>query len=183
MTKKPEKERLYAGYHFEEILRCFADTINRTCFMHSNNYEDAKDCFQNTFLKLYISDKEFESKEHIKAWLLTVALHECLDVYRQSWKSKTNLCEDMNTIMMQKKLVMNADDNTDDATLAIVLSLPIKYRRVIYLYYYEEYSIADIAKMLELSENTVKTQLVRGRDKINQKISQQGNERYRRYIV
>ena len=183
MTEYNQENKTYAGKSFEDVLRQLADTINRACLLHCGNREDANDCFQNTFLKLYLTDKEFESMEHIKAWLLTVALHECMDVYRQKWKRKISLSDDIGSVMLQKEGFLQEDEKTEDETLKIVLSLPLKYRRVIYLYYYEEYSVAEIAAILSLSENTIKTQLSRGRDKINQKINQSGNKLYRTYLI
>jgi RNA polymerase sigma-70 factor (ECF subfamily) len=156
---------------FENTLRLFADTVTKICKLHCGNEEDAKDCFQNTFLKLFESNNMFDSKAHIKAWLITVAIHECADIYRQSWKKYIQLKEDMNSILLQEEVLQQPDVDSADDTLEKVLRLPVKYRRVLYLYYYEQYSVAEIAKMLSVSENTVKTQMARGRKKLNDQLS------------
>lgn len=161
------QENRFVGMDFETALRFFADTVTRICKLHCSNEEDAKDCFQNTFLKLFRSKDIFVTKEHMKAWLITVAIHECADVYRQSWKKYIQLHEDMGTFLVQREDSQKYNAAYEDDTLEKVLELPAKYRRVLYLYYYEQYSIPEIANMLSVSENTVKTQMARGRKKLN----------------
>lgn len=65
--------KTYAGIPYEEIVRRYADDITRLCVVWTQNEEAAKDCFQNTFLKLYATKKSFREEEHIKAWLFKVA--------------------------------------------------------------------------------------------------------------
>ena len=65
--------KTYAGIPYEEIVRRYADDITRLCVVWTQNEEAAKDCFQNTFLKLYMTKKSFREEEHIKAWLFKVA--------------------------------------------------------------------------------------------------------------
>jgi RNA polymerase sigma-70 factor (ECF subfamily) len=161
----------FAGMNFETALRLFADTVTRICKLHCSNEEDAKDCFQNTFLKLFKSKDIFQTEAHLKAWLITVTIHECADVYRQGWKKYTLLREDMNTLLLQKEELQQIVNEHSDDTLEKVLELPVKYRRVLYLYYYEQYSISEIAKMLSVSENTIKTQMARARKKLNNRLS------------
>lgn len=62
----------YAGMEYEDVVRQYADDITRLCVVWTQNEEAAKDCFQNTFLKLYQTEQTFREEEHIKAWLYTV---------------------------------------------------------------------------------------------------------------
>lgn len=77
--------KTYAGIPYEEIVRRYADDITRLCVVWTQNEEAAKDCFQNTFLKLYMTKKSFREEEHIKAWLFKVARNECRDYHKQFW--------------------------------------------------------------------------------------------------
>ena len=176
------EEQIYAGMEFEEALRYFADTVNRACRLHCGNEEDAKDCFQNTFLKLYLSDKKFDDKEYLKAWLLTVALHECANLHRQSWKTRINLTDDMSSVLLEQEQFKRVIEEHSDGTLEEVLTMPLKYRQVLYLFYYEEYNIAEIAHILMTSENTVKTRLARGRKKLNLRLQQNATSGCSMYI-
>lgn len=147
----------YAGMSFEQVLKKYADTVTRVCIVHCGNQIDAQDCFQNVFLKLYQSDIDFESEDHIRAWLRRVAVNECTDWYRQFWKRRIILTDEIPDHYSE------LTQDQEDSVIPYLLKLPFKYRRILYCHYYEEKKISEIAKELNLSENTVKTQLVRGR--------------------
>lgn len=147
----------YAGMSFEQVLKKYADAVTRVCIVHCGNQTDAQDCFQNVFLKLYQSDIDFESEEHIRAWLIRVAVNECTDWYRQFWKRRIILTDEIpdNNSELNQEM--------EDSVIPYLMKLPFKYRRILYCHYYEDKKISEIATELKLSENTVKTQLVRGR--------------------
>jgi len=154
----------YAGMSFEQVLKKYADTVTRVCIVHCGNQTDAQDCFQNVFLKLYQSDIDFESEAHIRAWLIRVAVNDCTDWYRQFWKRRIILTDefpDNNSEIAQEQ---------DDSVIPYLMKLPFKYRRILYCHYYEDKKISEMATELKLSENTVKTQLVRGRELLKRNI-------------
>ena len=154
----------YVGMSYEQVLKRYADTVTRVCIVHCGNQTDAQDCFQNVFLKLYQSDIDFESEAHIRAWLIRVAVNDCTDWYRQFWKRRIILTDefpDNNTEMTQEQ---------DDSVIPYLMKLPFKYRRILYCHYYEDKKISEMATELKLSENTVKTQLVRGRELLKRNI-------------
>lgn len=122
----------------------------------------AKDCFQNTFLKLYQTKKEFVDAEHMKAWLIRVARNECNDCYRTFWRRNVDLGFEPDE---NAKALFDYDEETNQLLLALH-RLSGQYREVLYLYYYEEYDTAEIAKILRLNVNTVKSRLRRGRNKL-----------------
>ncbi len=119
------------------------------------NAEDAEDMVQETFLKLISSKKRFESEEHEKAWLIVTASNTCKDELRR-WKRRL---ENIKTLSRQENVVRKGDDGV----LEWVMTLPVKYKQVIYLYYYEGYRTSEIAGMLHCSESTVRNRLLRGR--------------------
>ena len=154
----------YAKMSFEQVLKKYADAVTRVCIVHCGNQTDAQDCFQNVFLKLYQSDIDFESEAHIRAWLIRVAVNDCTDWYRQFWKRRIILTDeipDNNSELTQEQ---------DDSVIPYLMKLPFKYRRILYCHYYEDKKISEIATELKLSENTVKTQLVRGRELLKRNI-------------
>ena len=154
----------YAGMSFEQVLKKYADAVTRVCIVHCGNQTDAQDCFQNVFLKLYQCDIDFESKAHIRAWLIRVAVNECTDWYRQFWKRRIILTDEI----PDHKLDLTQEQ--DDSVIPYLMKLPFKYRRILYCHYYEDKKISEIAIELKLSENTVKTQLVRGRELLKRNI-------------
>ena len=142
----------------EEIAKIYNrqyNTVYHICFSFMKNAVDAEDMVQETFLKLISSKKQFESEEHEKAWLIVTASNTCKDELRR-WKRRL---ENIKSLFQQENVVQKEDDSI----LEWVMTLPVKYKQVIYLYYYEGYRTSEIAGMLHCSESTVRNQLLRGR--------------------
>jgi RNA polymerase sigma-70 factor (ECF subfamily) len=149
---------------YENIVEKFSDTVTRICMIKCKNYHNAEDCYQNVMLKLYqnidtISQLDDEST---KKWLIKVALNECTNLYRKLILHRTESLDEL--------IVADGNHFKDRELLNMVLKLPQKYKDVIYLYYYEEYSINEIAEMLGCPQATVKTRLRRGRDRLKVQI-------------
>jgi RNA polymerase sigma factor, sigma-70 family len=153
----------YAGMSFEDVTKEFSDNVTRICISATGNYEDAKDCFQNTFLKLYTSKKSFNNKEHLKAWLLRVAINECKDYHRSFWKRNVDFDYDYDKFFATRSTMKCGDTDEMETLLTALRSLPYKYYQIIYLYYIEGYNTSEISELLHMSCNTVKSRLNRGR--------------------
>lgn len=135
----------------------YADMVKRICFIHLKNEADTEDIFQTVFLKYAMSDTVFESEAHKKAWLIRVTLNACKDLLKSFFHKRTVPLD----MYVEKSGVA---DSARSEVLEAVLSLPEKYRRVVYLHYYEGYTAPEIAEILQIKVNTVYTQLTRGRD-------------------
>ena len=147
----------YAGLEFEQVVRQYADTVLSACVMRLNNTADAEDCFQDTFLKLYTDPPELRDREHLKAWLIRVAINRCKNLIRDSRRVVS-----LETVPETPSPV--SDDDSDISWA--LMRLEPKYREVLYLHYVERYKVDEIASILEMKPNTVKTTLSRGRDKL-----------------
>jgi len=174
MNIQNNQERKFVDLNYEQAVKKFSDTVTRLCIMRCSNSEDVKDCYQNVFIKLYISKVDFESYEHIKAWLIRVTVNECTDLHKQYWKKNVLLSND-NSMLEIFGLHVNEQDHSEN-TFEAVMALPGKYRQVIYLYYYEEYKLHEIAQILNIKESTVKSQLARGRNILKNKLGGYKNE-------
>lgn len=146
---------LYMDGEITQIYSRQFDTVYRVCFSYMKNAEDAEDMVQETFLKLISCEKQFESEEHERAWLIVTASNTCKDELRR-WKRRL---ENIRLFSKQE----NTAQKEDDRVLEWVMALPVKYKQVIYLYYYEGYRTSEIASMLHCSESMVRNQLLRGR--------------------
>lgn len=146
---------LYMDGEITQIYSRQFDTVYRVCLSYMKNAEDAEDMVQETFLKLILCEKQFESEEHERAWLIVTASNTCKDELRR-WKRRL---ENIRLFPKQENTVPKEDDKV----LEWVMALPVKYKQVIYLYYYEGYQTSEIASMLHCSESTVRNQLLRGR--------------------
>lgn len=140
----------------QELIERYQNNLFAAAFQVCKSREDAEDVVQETFIQYYTSKKEFESKEHIRAWLLRVAINKAKNVNMTFWHR--------NRQPLEEYIESLAFETEADGTLfETVLGLPEKYRIVIHLFYYEEYSVREIAHVLKLSESNVKARLSRGR--------------------
>lgn len=145
----------------EQFYKDYYALVFRIAFSQVKNHADAEDIAQEAFVRLLRSQPNFDCREHEKAWMIRVTLNLCKDLQ----KSKPyNVNVSMETVPEAEKAYFKMPCMEEDETLWAVLELPEKYRNCLYLFYYEEYSVRDIAKLFEMQENTVKTNLRRGRE-------------------
>lgn len=138
--------------NFNDVFSKYKDMITRICILNLRNTQDAKDCFQNVFIKLFQSQTNFQDENHLKAWLIRVATNECRNYQKRFYKKTINIDD-----------VLIEEHHEELVLLPVVLKLPYKYKNILYLYYYEGYKTFEIAHLLEMNENTVKSHLKRGR--------------------
>lgn len=148
----------------ERIVSTYADTLLRLCFTYLGSVQDAEDIVQTVYLKLLVSGPEFQSPEHEKAWLIRTAVNACKDELRAFRRRAVPL-----EVIPEK----TAPEIPASPVLDSVMALPDKYRGVIYLFYYEGYSIREIAGLLGRSETAVAAQLSRGRRKLRKMLGGQ----------
>ena len=153
------KERL------EQIFRDYYQLIYRVAFSQVKNHADAEDITQEVFLKIIRHDMRYQSMEHERAWIVRVTVNLCRDLLKSKWHKTSVSMEDVSE--EQRGSCKNFTEIQDDMMWA-VLQLPEKYRNCLYLFYYEDYSIKEIAQSLEMPENTVKTNLKRGRQALKE---------------
>ena len=133
----------------------YKNNVYAAAYSCVRNAADAADLQQETFLRLYVCDTEFENDTHIKAWLLRVVVN----------LSKNHLRDNRRVVLTELTETLPAPDSGEQQdVLEAVLALPEKYRAPIHLHYYEDYSVHEIAEILDLTEGAVKTRLRRGRN-------------------
>ena len=141
---------------YTRLVRRYIDMVFRVALNYLRNSNDAEDITQTVFEKLLRENKSFENEEHIRSWLIRVAVNECKKMLRSPWR-KVEPLEDYQTAV--------AFDNPAHSDLyRAVMELPKKYRMAIYLHYYEGYSTQEIASLLRIPKNTVCSHLKRGRE-------------------
>ncbi|MEZ3505991.1 MAG: sigma-70 family RNA polymerase sigma factor [Lachnospiraceae bacterium] len=138
--------------------------LYRIAFANMRSRADAEDAVQEAFLRYMKDEKPIRSMEHEKAWLIRTTIHICMDMLKSGWRRKTVPLEE--SVLAASKEVYLPYQIKDDRTLEAVLKLPVHYRNPIYLFYYEDYSIQEIAGALHEKEGTIKTRLRRGREEV-----------------
>ena len=150
----------------QEITRVigqYADTVRRICMLHLKNHADTEDIFQTVFLKYALRSDAFESPEHEKAWLIRITVNACKDLLKSFFRNQTVSLEELPELPGRI-----SQDNRE--VLEAVLSLPAKYKDVVYLHYYEGYTAPEISRILRMNPNTVYTRLTRAKEILRNKL-------------
>lgn len=150
------------------LMERYQNHLYRIAFSICQNREDAEDVVQDTFLQYHILKKEFEDETHIRAWLMRVAINKSRNIVRAFWRKHRQSLESY----MEE---LDFPDTESSALFEAVLRLPEKQRTVIHLFYYEDYTIKEIAEILHVSESNVKVRLNRGRAALREEIKEDWN--------
>ena len=140
--------------------------VYRIAMMMLQNSADAEDAVQNVFLKFVEKGQEFNDEEHENAWFITVTKNYCKDQLKSSWKKQVDFVEIPETA--------STEEEAEDILLPYIMNLKEKYREVLYLYYYEEYSVKEMARILGRGESTLQTQLSAARGKLKKILEKEG---------
>ncbi len=144
----------------DQIVEKYFNMVYKLALNQTKDRTHADDVTQEVFLRFIKKEYHFQSEEHIKAWLLRVTINCSHNVFNSSWFKKTTpLSED---------IVFDEKEKGD--VYYATLELPHKYRTVIHLFYYEDFSVSEISRYLGVKESTVKSQLHRGREKLKEKL-------------
>lgn len=141
---------------FEEKYNTYGAMLYRISFLYLGNAADAEDILHDVFIKYLYLKKKFNSSEHEKAWLIRITQNSCLDMLKKAGRKNINV-DDLSVA------VQNESDTQQDV-IRSVLALPPKYKAVIILYYYNGYSVEEVAHILKISKSAVKKRLQRGRE-------------------
>ena len=136
-----------------ELARAYAPAIYRLAYARTGSRADAEDIMQEVFVRLLRTRPDFADRAHARAWLLRVAANCANDWFRAPWRRRERPLTDS----------LPAPEHEDGGVVEAVLALPAKYRTAVHLYYYEELSVAEIAKITGKSESAVKSRLFRAR--------------------
>ncbi len=148
----------------DDYLDAYGDMVYRVAFSYTKNKMDAEDVAQDVFLKLLSAKPSFESSTHEKAWLLRVTINLCKNRLKSFWHTKTGALSDT--------LPYRDCPNEDSGVLQAVLSLPALQRITVYLFYYEGYSTAEIAPLIQKKESTVRSLLHRARAALKEQLKE-----------
>ena len=157
---RPETQVLFERYR---------QNVYAAAFSVCRNAADAEDVLQDTFLQYHKTNKDYKDEQHIRAWLLRVAMNRATDVYRKRKRRQEAPLDDYaETLAFPSPAASTLFDT--------VMALPETYRSVIHLFYYEDYTVAEIAKLLHLSQSNVKTRLSRGRNLLKETLKEDWND-------
>ncbi|MCX4248676.1 MAG: RNA polymerase sigma factor [Bacilli bacterium] len=139
---------------FNELYQMYSNDIYRLAFSYLLNKEDSEDVVQKVFIKLYNNKKILSlTHEDAKRWLFRVCINEAKDILKSPWRKLKAIIKD------------DVKDKTDkkDILIESLNNINSDYRIPLYLFYYEGYSIKEIALQMGKSESAIKMRLSRGK--------------------
>ncbi len=153
------------------LVNDYADLILRLSYTYLGSTADAEDVCQEVLLKLLGRSEGFEGPEHERAWVVRVTANHCKDLLRRRAARPT--------VALDEAPELAAPEACDargraELVLRAVMRLPLEYREAIFLRYYENYSVRDIARACGCSEDAAAARLSRGRAKLKVLLKEAG---------
>ena len=157
------------------LMNTYGQDILRLVYSYVNDKAMAEDLTQEIFVKCYKSLHTYKGNANIKTWLWRIAINHCKD-YLKSWHNKYVIVsenESTNTNTNKEMIEQLVIQKEDDHQLVIaIMNLPIKYREVLYLFYYENLSLKELSVLIGKNENTVKTRLRRAKELLKERLEE-----------
>lgn len=152
----------------DQFVRKHGEELLRLAITYVKNTQVAEDIVQDVLLKAFEQQQQFRGESTYRTYLYRMTINRSYD-YLRSWSYKNTILTNKIREVFQgtKSAEQQVMELTENARLGqAILQLPIKYREAIILYYYKEFNIEEIAQLLNISSNTVKTRLRRGRERL-----------------
>ena len=143
---------------FVPLAQRYMDTIFRIAYSYLRSQADADDVTQDVLIQLYKTETAFESDDHLKHWLIRVTVNRCKNIFRSPWRKVEDIAD------YENSLTFDAPEHRE--LFDAVMALDKRYRLPVLLYYYEGYSQKEIAGLLGVPEETIRTWLFRARGKL-----------------
>lgn len=167
---------IYSRDEIEKIINQYGDMIYRMTFIQVKKHDVAEDIYQDVCMKLIRQKVYIEPEEHLKAWLLRTTINCCKDYWKSSWIQRISWKEKNENEETYEEV--NNEEQSCGYITECVQRLPEKYRIIIHLYYYEDYSQKEIADMLHMNESTVASRMVRGRKRLKRMLEEEEANAY-----
>ena len=151
--------RSFPNERIEQLVKKYSPGLLRFAFAYLKDHSESQDVVQEAFIKCIKKQPVFSNEAQEKAWFYKVTSNHCKDILKSSRRKKEQpVTEDIDEIEMPEQTHI----------LNYVLSLEQKYRIPVHLYYYEGYSIKEIAELIKVNPSTVATHLDRARQKLKE---------------
>ncbi len=154
---------------FDETYQKYIDTLYKIAFVFFANSDDVEDILQEVFISYIYKSPDFKTEEHKKAWLIRATQNKSINLLKSSSRKSVSF-DDLQIPAQNENQELKID------VLKEILSLPPKYKTVIILYYYNDYSVEEIAKTLKISLSAVKMRLKRSREILKIELEDYRNE-------
>ena len=172
--KRGEREHMLSNQEMNELMDTYSGYLLQISYMYVKNWTTAEYLVQESFIKYFKSFNQFREQASVKTYLTRITINTCHD-YLRSWKNKKHIFSQLLLKALpdqQKGMEARIIQSIEQTELTKhVLQLPVMYREVVLLFYYEEYTTVIIADILGVSENTIKTRLRRARGMLKERLN------------
>jgi RNA polymerase sigma-70 factor, ECF subfamily len=162
----------------EDLMTEYGTELTSLAFTYVKDGAQAKDIVQVVFISCYQNLHKFKGESSVKTWLYRITINKCKDYLKSSYFKRifsfATLEKEGHSELNPEVNLLNKDRDT--RVKKVVLSLSQKYKEVIFLYYYKDFTVEEISEILIISANTVKTRLVRGRERLKKLLEEEGFE-------
>lgn len=168
LTPNEWNQQLNPNDLLEELMSDYGEELTRTAYLYLKDWSLAEDAVQESFIKLYKNLHTFRGDASFKTWIYKILTNTCKDVLRSAIMKKVvlgNFFDFKNHTEKSAESTILKNESGMELAEA-VLKLPLKYREVIILYYYQSFSTKEISQLLSITESTVRVRLNRGREKL-----------------
>lgn len=165
-------DALYASdgtcHNIEELMREYGNDVLRTAYLYINDMSAAEDIFQEVFIKVNKSIYAFRGESNIKTWIIRITINQCKDYLKSAYQQKVvPMMEFREDSIITDDISDEAEKKEEAETVReAVQNLPEHYREVVLCVYYQEMSMKEAADALNLPEGTVKSRLLRAKEKL-----------------
>lgn len=154
----------------EELYNRYKDILFVLCLKYCSNEAEAEDNLHNAFIEIFTNIKKYNSSGSFEGWIKRITINKAIDSYKKSYQMVPIKDDFQDTMIEEKEIAFSLD-----TILALIQELPAQYRLVFSLYELDDYSHKEIAEMLEISENTSKSNLHRAKTILKEKIKQKNS--------
>lgn len=154
---------------FQSIVYEHNDYLLQLSYLYVKDWDTAEDIVQEVFINYWVKSEQFQAQSSLKTYLTRMAINRCKD-YLKSWRYRTQTLTNVFTEIIRPKNQLILKDEQLIVAEA-VLSLPIKFREVIILYYFKELTIQNISTTLHISESTIKYRLKKAKERLKEMLS------------
>ncbi|PAV29137.1 RNA polymerase factor sigma C [Virgibacillus profundi] len=157
----------------DQMMTQYGQEILHLAYSYVNSKEIAEDLTQEIFIKCYNSLHTFKGKSKLRTWLWQIAINHCKD-YLKSWYYK-NVTQAENEKLFDKAQAISVEQafiqkDEDEKLVNAIMDLPVKYREVIFLFYFEDLTIKELATLIGINQNTIKTRLKRAKELLKKRL-------------
>lgn len=170
MQKEMQKDLLEKepAYDIENLIRQYGNDVLRTAYMYVKDIHTAEDIFQDVFIKVNQKLSTFEGNSSIKTWIIRITINTCKDYLKSAWNRRVSPMMDY----QEDSIISDSDyedvekQDTKELIKKSVLSLPTKYKDIVLCVYFQDMTLTEASRVLNIAEGTAKSRLSRARQKL-----------------